>query len=69
MNCVNTQFKALTASGVIPGKILNTPILELILVWTLNLVAWFSLNSSSHSTTKSRGKMTKKLEKATVNSF
>jgi len=69
MNCVNKHFKALTASGVIPGKILNTPILELILVWTLNLVAWFSLNSSSHSTKKGKGKMTKKLEKATVNYF
>lgn len=34
-----------------PGNILNTPIRELIFVCTLNFVAWFSRNSSSHSTT------------------
>lgn len=52
----------LTASAVIPGKILSTPICELILVWTRNLVAWFSRKSSSHSTVSVAEKKENKLK-------
>lgn len=57
----------LTASAVIPGKILSTPICELILVWTRNLVAWFSRKSSSHSTVSVAEKKENKLKTPSKN--